>query len=213
MREKIIRWTFFIVGLLVLALGISMTIKGKSFGIGPWDVFHYGLYKHFGLTVGTWSIITGCLVLLIYVLAKREIPRIGAWLNMVLLGLFIDLFLWLLPNPSTFVAEALYFIPGIVVLGYGVGIYISANLGAGPRDSLMLLFVEKFGWSVKTVRNGMELTVFLLGWMLGGPIGIGTIFIVFFLGSIVNVSMRQSKSMIEKIINGQSVVQILRLRA
>jgi uncharacterized protein len=208
MREGVVRWTFFIVGLLVLALGISMTIKGKRFGIGPWDVFHYGLYKHFGLTLGTWSIMIGFLILLIYIMVKKEIPKIGAWLNMLLLGLFIDLFSWLLPNSSTIVWEGFYFIFGVVILGYGVGIYISANLGAGPRDSLMLLFVERFGWSVKTVRNGMEFTVFLLGWLLGGPIGIGTLFIVFFLGTIVNLSLRQSKEVMEKILVRQSVVQI-----
>ncbi|MCA1032557.1 YitT family protein [Bacillus timonensis] len=208
-----IRWTFFVVGMLVLALGISMTIKGKRFGIGPWDVFHYGLYKHLGLTVGTWSIMIGLLILFTYVIIKKEIPKIGAWLNMLLLGLFIDLFLWLLPNSTTFLGDTLYFIPGVIILGYGIGIYISADLGAGPRDSLMLIIMEKFGWSVKSVRNGMELTVFILGWMLGGPIGIGTLFIAMFLGTVVNVSLRQSKHAIERILARRSNVHLLKVES
>ncbi|WP_010173366.1 YczE/YyaS/YitT family protein [Bacillus coahuilensis] len=208
-KENWIRWSFFIVGLCVLALGIAMTIEGKRFGIVPWDVFHYGLYTHLGLTVGTWSIIVGLLILFMYGLVKREIPKIGAWLNMLLLGLFIDFFLWILPEATSLFGETLYFIPGVIILGYGIGIYISADLGAGPRDSMMLLFVEKFGWSVKAVRNGMELTVFLFGWLLGGPIGIGTILIVFFLGSIVNVSLHQSKLVLAKILEKENRINAL----
>ena len=97
-REAIIRWSFFILGLMVLAFGVALTIKGKDLGIGPWDVFHYGLFLQFGLTIGTWAIIAGFIILLITSIVTKSLPKIGAVLNMLLLGVFIDFFNYMLPD-------------------------------------------------------------------------------------------------------------------
>jgi uncharacterized protein len=202
-REFMIRWAFFFVGLLVLALGITLTIKGKDLGIGPWDVFHYGLFKQLGLTIGTWSIIAGFLILLITGIGTKTFPKIGAFLNMLLIGIFIDLFNFLIPDPESFAAQSFVFAIGILVIGYGIGLYVSADLGAGPRDSLMLLVTEKTGWKVQWVRNGMELIVFFFGWLLGGPVGIGTVVIALGLGSIVGISLPQSKKLLEYVLTKQ----------
>ncbi|KAB2332333.1 YitT family protein [Cytobacillus depressus] len=192
-KEWFLRWSFFVFGLMIVAIGISLTIKGKQLGIGPWDVFHYGLFLKFGLSIGTWSIISGCFLLLLITMVKKAWPKIGALLNMVFLGLFIDFFNWLLPPIDGLVGETLAYLFGVILLGYGIGFYVSANLGAGPRDSFMLLIVEKTGWSIPWVRNGIEVLVFLLGWLLGGPVGIGTVFIAFGLGPILGVSIPQCK--------------------
>ena len=96
---------------------------------------------------------------------------------MVLTGLFIDLFNWLLPDFSSLTGQAIIFTLGVAVMAYGVGIYVAPNLGAGPRDSLMLIFVEKLGISVKKVRTTIEVIVAVTGWLLGGPVGIGTVII------------------------------------
>jgi uncharacterized protein len=202
-REFVIRWAFFFVGLLVLALGITLTIKGKDLGIGPWDVFHYGLFKQLGLTIGTWSIIAGFVILLITGIGTKTFPKIGAFLNMLLIGIFIDLFNFLIPAPESFGAQLIVFAIGILVIGYGIGLYVSADLGAGPRDSLMLLVTEKTGWKVQWVRNGMELIVFFFGWLLGGPVGIGTVVIALGLGSIVGISLPQSKKLLEYVLTKQ----------
>jgi uncharacterized protein len=202
-REFVIRWAFFFVGLLVLALGITLTIKGKDLGIGPWDVFHYGLFKQLGLTIGTWSIIAGFMILLITGIGTKTFPKIGAFLNMLLIGIFIDLFNFLIPDPESFGAQSIVFAIGILVIGYGIGLYVSADLGAGPRDSLMLLVTEKTGWKVQWVRNGMELIVFFFGWLLGGPVGIGTVVIALGLGSIVGISLPQSKKLLEYVLTKQ----------
>jgi uncharacterized protein len=202
-REFVIRWAFFFVGLLVLALGITLTIKGKDLGIGPWDVFHYGLFKQLGLTIGTWSIIAGFVILLITGIGTKTFPKIGAFLNMLLIGIFIDLFNFLIPDPESFGAQLIVFAIGILVIGYGIGLYVSADLGAGPRDSLMLLVTEKTGWKVQWVRNGMELIVFFFGWLLGGPVGIGTVVIALGLGSIVGISLPQSKKLLEYVLTKQ----------
>ncbi|WP_335873026.1 YczE/YyaS/YitT family protein [Bacillus sp. 2205SS5-2] len=193
-KEQVVRWSFFIGGLLILALGIALTIKGKMFGIGPWDVFHYGLFLQLGLTIGSWSIIVGLLIISVTAIFTKKWPKMGAWLNMLLMGLFIDMFLLILPDVHSVIGQAIVFCVGLLVLGYGIGLYVSADFGAGPRDSLMLLLVEKTGWSVKWVRNAIEIVVFLFGWLLGGPVGIGTIVIAFLLGTIINYSLPQSKS-------------------
>lgn len=204
-KEYAIRWSFFVVGLIILALGIALTIKGKVLGIGPWDVFHYGLFVQLGLTIGTWSIIVGFLLLTITAIFTKELPQIGAFLNMLLLGLFIDFWLFLLPDPQTLLIEIIVFVIGVIVLGYGIGIYVSPDLGAGPRDSLMLLIVDKTGWSIQWVRNGIEITVFLLGWLLGGPVGIGTVFIAFFLGKIVQVSLGQCRAFLHAVLRKNGI--------
>ncbi|PFA68107.1 hypothetical protein CN378_08335 [Bacillus sp. AFS015802] len=202
-REKGLRWSFFFVGLLVLSFGISLTIKGKDLGIGPWDVFHYGLFKQLGLTIGTWSIIVGFIILFVTGVGTRSFPKAGAFINMLLIGIFIDLFNFVLPDPQSFAAQAVLFAIGIVVIGYGIGMYVSADLGAGPRDSLMLLVVEKTGWKVQWGRNGMEIIVFFFGWLLGGPVGIGTVIIALGLGSIVGFSLPQSKKLLHFLIERQ----------
>lgn len=199
-RETIIRWSFFILGLIVLAFGVALTIKGKDLGIGPWDVFHYGLFLQFGLTIGTWAIIAGFIILLMTSLFTKSLPQIGAVLNMLLLGGFIDFFNYVLPDPESMWMKIAVFIIGVIVIGYGIGLYVAPGLGAGPRDGLMLIIVEKTGWSVKWVRNGTEIIVFLFGWLLGGPVGIGTIFIAFFLGPMIGVSLPQCKALLQTLL-------------
>lgn len=180
-----------------------MTIKGKTFGIGPWDVFHYGLFKQFGLTIGSWSIITGFIILAFTSLYTKTMPQLGAFLNMLLLGLFIDFFLYILPDPVTLLSQGIVFIVGIVVLGYGIGLYVTSGLGAGPRDGIMLLIVEKTGWRIDWVRNGIEIAVLLFGWLLGGPVGIGSIVIAFMLGKMIQFSMPQCKALLETVLTYQ----------
>ncbi|WP_347549150.1 YitT family protein [Pseudalkalibacillus hwajinpoensis] len=196
MRNTIIRWAFFFIGLAILGLGIAMTIKGKTFGIGPWDVFHYGLYKQFGLTIGSWSIITGFLLLVFTSLYTKSYPQAGAFLNMLLLGFFIDFFLYILPDPEPLLAQAIVFLAGVIVLGYGIGLYVTSGLGAGPRDGIMLLIVEKTGWRIDWVRNGIEVAILLLGWALGGPVGIGSLLIAYMLGKIIHFALPQCKTVL-----------------
>ncbi|KGX88978.1 YczE/YyaS/YitT family protein [Pontibacillus litoralis] len=196
-RTFIIRWSFFTIGLIILALGIALTIKGEKLGIGPWDVFHVGLYEKFGLTVGSWSIIAGVIIVAITSIAWKQWPQFGTILNMFLLGVFIDIFLLILPNPDTMLMMVLCFVTGVIILAYGIGIYVAPELGAGPRDGLMLLIHDVTGWKVQWVRNGIEITVFLLGWMLGGPVGIGTVIIAFFLGTLVGYTLPQSKKWLD----------------
>ncbi|KIL49640.1 YczE/YyaS/YitT family protein [Jeotgalibacillus soli] len=201
-RAYVLRWLFFTVGIMVLALGISLTIKGQRLGISPWDVLHVGLYQQIGLSVGTWAILLGIVIIGGTVLVTKKPPRIGAVLNMLLVGIFIDVFNWLIPEPSTMPGVIAVFLAGVIVMGYGVGIYVAANLGAGPRDTVMMMIVEKTGWSISKVRRGIELVVLAIGWGLGGPIGVGTIITALFVGSIVNLSLPQCTLLLQRLIDG-----------
>lgn len=183
------RWVFFFSGLLTMALGITPTIKGRLIGTGPWDVLHIGLFQQFGLSIGNWAILTGFFIILGTSLYLKEWPRLGTWLNMLLIGSFIDLFNWLLPETNIFIAELFYFLAGFIVLSIGCGLYISAELGAGPRDSVMMIIVEKFGGSVRMARAIMEVTAAAVGFLLGGPVGFGTVILALGTGYIIQPSL------------------------
>lgn len=199
-KELICRWSFFIFGLIVFGLGIALTVEGKIIGIGPWDVFHYGLFLRMGLSIGTWSIIMGFLLLTVSSVATKKLPKIGAFLNMLLIGLFTDFFIWLLPSINSVIGAVIFFTIGTVLMGVATGIYMSAGLGSGPRDGIMLLIIGRTGWSIQRVRSGMEVLVLILGWALGGPVGIGTVIIAFLLGPVVGISLPQSKKLLKFII-------------
>jgi len=199
MKQLVWRWVFFIVGVTTMALGISMTIKGQQFGIGPWDVFHVGLNKHLGLSIGTWAILTGVIIVVITMIVTKKFPQLGTWLNILFIGSFIDIFNWLLPDVTSYIGQLIIFVVGVFIMAIGVGVYVSPNVGAGPRDSLMLLLMAKTGWSIKKVRTGIEIIVALAGWALGGPVGIGTIVIALLLGQIVHYSLPMSQKLLYKI--------------
>ncbi|MFY3793048.1 YczE/YyaS/YitT family protein [Ureibacillus sp. MALMAid1270] len=193
------RWAFFLVGIILLSLGISMVIKG-AVGTSAWDVLHIALFENFGLTIGTWNIITGLLVITFTSIMAKSFPKMGTWINMVMCGVFIDFFYWLLPVAPSLIIQIIYFLLGILVLGFGCGMYIAPNLGAGPRDSLMMLIVEKFGGSIKVARMSIELAVALIGWILGGPLGVGTVIIAICSGYVVQFSLPYCRKMLLKAI-------------
>jgi uncharacterized protein len=207
MRKEIgFRWLFFFIGLIIMGLGVSLTIKGQRLGVGSWDVLHIGLFKNLGLSIGLWSIIVGSVIIVTASLGLREFPRLGTFMNMIFIGLFIDFFNWILPDPHTSPIQFIDFFFGIVLMGIGAGIYLSANLGSGPRDSLMLLTVKKFGCSITVARTVMEVVVAIAGFLLGGPIGIGTIIMSFALGPIIQASLGYNKKIVEKWMSDKHVV-------
>jgi uncharacterized protein len=194
-----LRWTFFLVGQLFLALGITLTIKGAMLGISPWDVLHVGLFQQLGLTIGTWSILTGLFIILSTSIYLRRLPQIGTWINMLLIGTFIDFFNWILPDVHSLAGQTSVFLAGITVQAVGLGMYVSPGIGAGPRDTLMLVLMEKTGWSVKTVRTVLEATVALAGWLIGGPIGIGTVIIALFFGQLLQFTLPYFRGLLERL--------------
>ncbi|HWL26367.1 MAG TPA: YitT family protein [Ureibacillus sp.] len=194
------RWAFFVMGLIVMTLGFTMVIKSANVGTSAWDVLHIALFENFGLSIGSWNIITGLLIVGFTAIMVKSFPKIGTWLNMILCGVLIDFYYWILPNASSMTFQIIYFLLGLLVLGFGCGMYIAPNLGAGPRDTLMMWIVERFGGSIKVARMSIELAVALIGWFLGGPLGVGTVIIAVFSGYVVQFSLPYCRKMLMKAI-------------
>jgi len=160
------------IGLALYGLGIALQVA-SGLGNDPWDTLHQGLARQTGLSIGAWIIIAGALVMLLWI-PLRQRPGIGTVGNVALVGVFADLFLWLLPDPHGLPLRSAYLVAAILVGGFATGCYIGAGLGPGPRDGLMTGLAAR-GHSVRVVRTGIELTVLLLGWLLGGTVGVGTL--------------------------------------
>lgn len=181
----LLRLCWFYLGLAVMSLGIAATIYADV-GAGPWDVFHVAVSLHLPLTVGQAMIAVGLLVILIgWGLGVK--PALGTILNMLCVGILVDWFTPLLPNVSGPVAPWLLLAVGVVLNGLGTGLYVSAGLGTGPRDGLMVGLTRRLGWPVGAIRVAIEGTAALVGWLLGGPLGIGTVVLALLLGPATQV--------------------------
>ncbi|WP_325050249.1 membrane protein YczE [Actinomadura craniellae] len=174
-------------GLALYGLGIALQIT-SGLGNDPWDVLHQGLALRFGLSIGAWIIIMGALVMVLWI-PLRQRPGLGTISNVVLVGVFADLFLHLLPVPDETAVRWGYLIGAIVVGGFATGCYIGANHGPGPRDGLMTGLAAR-GHSIRVVRTAIELGVLAVGWLLGGTVGVGTALYAVAIGPLAHVFLR-----------------------
>lgn len=170
------------IGLTLFGAGIGIMLQSRL-GLSPWDVLHEGLAKHFGLTVGVWSIIVSFLVLVAW-LPLGERYGIGTVLNAVVIGVVIDATVALVPEAESRVVGMLLMALGIVTIGLGSGLYIGANLGPGPRDGLMTA-ISRRGPSLRLTRSVLEVAALVAGWVLGGTVGVGTVAFAFLIGPLV----------------------------
>jgi uncharacterized membrane protein YczE len=182
------RWLQLLVGLAGFAFSIALMIRG-GLGLGPWDAFHVGIHRLTGMTVGTASIVVGLVIIAISMALKAR-PGPATIANMVLIGIFTDLALRVLPAASGFALGGVYHVAGIVLIGLSSGMYLGARLGAGPRDGLMTALAVRYGWSISRTRTGIELSVLALGWLMGGTLGIGTVLFAVSVGPSVQWGMR-----------------------
>lgn len=170
------------VGLVLFGTGLAMMLNA-GLGVPPWDVLHQGLAKQFGLTIGTWSIIVSVAVLALWIPLKERFG-VGTILNAVVIGVVFDLAALALPEPDSYLWRAVMLAGGILVVGFASGLYIGAKLGPGPRDGLMT-GIAKYGPSIRLTRTVLEVSVLVIGWLLGGTFGIGTVAFALFVGPIV----------------------------
>ena len=174
-------------GGLLLYGGSAAMMLLAGLGVDPWDVLHQGLSRRLGLGVGTWVIIVGALVLLLWI-PLRQRPGFGTLNNVLAIGLVVDLVLGTVPPVHGFVARLVVMVLAVVLNGITTGLYIGAGLGPGPRDGLMTGLAAR-GHSIRVVRTGIELTVLLAGWLLGGTVGLGTVVYALGIGPIAHVSL------------------------
>jgi len=159
-------------GLTLYGFSDGLLLLG-GLGVDPWDVFHQGLSRRLGLSVGTWVIIVGACVLALWI-PLRQRPGLGTLSNVVVIGLVINLTLASLPAPHELAVRVAAMLGGVVLNGIATGAYIGAGLGPGPRDGVMTGFAAR-GHSIRVVRTAIEVTVLAAGWLLGGTVGVGTV--------------------------------------
>ncbi len=179
--ERILRC---VVGLAFFGLGINMFLTG-DLGLAPWDVFHKGVSKLTGIPVGIVIEITGVFILLLWI-PLRERLGLGTVLNAIEIGLVVYLIDDRLPSTALLLPRLLYVAGGLVSIAVGSGLYIGAGLGSGPRDGLML-GLSKRGVSVRFARTGVEVAALVVGLLLGGTVGVGTLAFTFGIGPLVQL--------------------------
>ena len=187
-QELTARLPRLILGLVLFGIGIAIMVIA-NLGLSPWEVLHQGISRRTGIPIGTVGIITGVLVLLLWI-PLRERIGIGTLLNVLLIGLVVDASLWLLPSS----VDAMWLrwglmAGGTIIIAFGSGLYIGAGLGPGPRDGLMTGLARR-GINVAVARVGIEVAVLVIGYFLGGTVGIGTVVFAFGVGPLVAIFLR-----------------------
>lgn len=184
MSTKIRQFIQVFSGTSLIGIGISLNYLA-NLGLGPWGVFHDGLSKTLGISYGRTIIITGVAVMLLWIPLKQK-PGIGTIIDIFLVGIVADLIILNFKlSDSIFLSLALITF-GIILIGAGTAIYVGADLGAGPRDGVMV-GLETIGLKIGTARNLIELFAFLTGWLLGGLVGYVTILFVIGIGPVVQI--------------------------
>lgn len=169
-------------GLALFGVGVALQKEGRM-GLAPWDVFHEGFAGVLGWQFGRALVLTSFLVLLLWI-PLRQRPGIGTFLNAVEIGVVADLAIMVLPEPDTLWIRIPFMLVGVLLVGIGSGYYIGAGLGPGPRDGLMTGLAAR-GMKVSRARTSVELSVLLIGWILGGSVGVGTLVFALSIGPIV----------------------------
>jgi uncharacterized membrane protein YczE len=181
------RGTQLLTGLFLYGFSLAMMIRA-TLGVSPWDVLAQGSSLQTGIPFGYMTNIIGIIVLLLWI-PLRQKPGLGTVLNVLLVGPSAEVGLVILAEPDSLWARILLFSGGLVLLAVASGLYIGAQLGAGPRDGLMTGLHQRFGLPIWLVRTAIEGTVFLLGWLLGGSTGLGTVAFALLIGPLVGMAL------------------------
>lgn len=179
------------VGLMLFGLSIAMMVSAHV-GLGPWDAFHQGVALRTPLTIGQTIVLAGLALIVVAAMLARVRPGVGTVLNMALIGPWVDLFLgWsAFPDPDGGLAGWTLFLAGLVLIGFATGLYITAGLGAGPRDAFALALAERLGAPVRRARTMVEVVVLATGWLLGGTVGLGTLVFAVAIGPLMQSGLR-----------------------
>ena len=177
-----------LIGLFLYGVGIAFLVRG-DLGAAPWDVLTLGIEQRVSLSFGEISVIVSFLVLLIWI-PLRQMPGVGTLANALLIGPFVDLAFLAIPETKLLWLQIVFMLTGIVTIGFATGLYIGSRFGPGPRDGLMTGLHRVTGRPIWMVRTVIEATVVLLGWLLGGVVGVGTVAFALMIGPICQHFMR-----------------------
>ena len=183
LRPRLATLAFLVGGLVLFGFGEALLIASGA-GVSPWTVFAQGIALHTGWSIGFATMIVSFAILLLW-WPLRQKPGIGTLLNAVIIAGMIDFSLAWLPYPSAPLLQWLQAAAGVLVVGLASAIYLTSNLGPGPRDGLMTGLQARTGWPIANIRMLLEVSAVSLGWYLGGVVGLGTLLFAFGIGPCV----------------------------
>lgn len=184
-------------GFVIWGFAVALMVRAEL-GLSPWDVFHQGLGNRLGITIGMAGVVTSLGVLLLWIPLRMK-PGLGTLLNAVVIGPSADLFLWLIPPVEDLALRIAFLVIALLATGLGSALYLPARLGAGPRDGLMVGLNKKFGFSIRLSRSIVEVAALIIGYFLGGTIGIGTVVTAIGLGPVVQHSLHLRRRLVERV--------------
>ena len=186
-KPKISTFLFLCFGLTLFGLGEGLLLVSFA-GASPWSVLAQGISLNVDLSIGTITLFLSIGVLLFW-LPLNQKPGIGTILNALIIAVMIDISIALIPTPENYIFQLLLAFIAVLTVGLGGGIYLVANLGAGPRDGLMVGLQQKTNLPIAAVRAFLEITVVSIGWYLGGTVGVGTLLFAFGIGPAVALGL------------------------
>ena len=187
LKPKSITLIYLILGLILFGLGETLLITANA-GVSPWTVLAQGISIKTGYSIGVTTFIVSISVLCLWI-PLRQKPGIGTILNTIIVSIMIDVSLPYLPSPEFLVLQILQVIIGIVIVGLGSGLYLTANLGPGSRDGLMTGLQKKTNLPIFLIRSIIEISAVIIGWYFGGVVGIGTIIFALAIGPFVSAGL------------------------
>ena len=187
LKPRFVTLLFLISGLWIFGTGKAILIDA-GIGVSPWTVLAQGISKQADLTVGIATFVVSVLVLFLWI-PLRETPGIGTILNAILIAMSIDVMAPFIPNQTDFIPQIIQASIGIILVGIGSALYLTANLGPGPRDGWMTGVQKKTNWPIGRVRVGIEIIVLSIGIALGGTFGLGTVMFAIGIGPAISMSL------------------------
>ena len=179
------RLTQLYAGLVLYGASLALMVRG-DLGLAPWDVLHSGFIRHVPITLGQAVVLFSFVVLLLWI-PLREVPGLGTISNAIVVGLAADLTLALLDRPDGMALRITFMVAGVILNGLATAMYIGAQFGRGPRDGLMTGLARRTGGSLRLIRTGLEVSVVVIGLLLGGALGPGTVVYALVIGPLTQL--------------------------
>ena len=195
LRPKFSTFFFLCFGLTLFGLGEGLLIVSFT-GASPWSVLAQGISLNINLSIGTITLLISIAVLVLWIPLGLK-PGMGTIFNALIIAFMIDLCIKFVPTPSNYTNQILLALLSVLAVGIGGGIYLISNLGAGPRDGLMIGLQKLTKLPIAAVRGTLEISVVSIGWYLGGTVGIGTLLFAFGIGPCVALGLY----LVDKIFN------------
>ena len=186
-KPKIATFLFLCLGLTLFGLGEGLLLVSLT-GASPWSVLAQGMSLHIDLSIGVITFFVSSFVLFLWFFLDQKLG-IGTIMNVIIIAIMIDVSIIFIPTPENYISQLILAVMAVLIVGFGGGIYLVANLGAGPRDGLMVGLQKKTNIPIAAVRAFLEITVVAVGWYLGGTVGVGTLLFAFGIGPAVALGL------------------------